>query len=123
MATPKRNQRLLWTLVLCLTLFFVVSYGERLATKAYLEATLVAQHARLAEAQQRQQRMQQQLAYARSDAYIEETARNDLGMVQPGDKLLIVVEGKSVTPAATQADPTTAIEPPLWQDWLKRLGF
>ncbi|MCE7979931.1 MAG: hypothetical protein DYG89_01960 [Caldilinea sp. CFX5] len=124
MTTPKRNPRLLWAIVLFFTLLFVVTYGERLATKAQLEAALVAQNARLVEARQRQQLLQQELAYVRSDAYIEEAARNDLGMVQPGDELLIVVEGKSVT--ATTADtlaPTTTDATPLWQRWLKRLGF
>jgi len=124
MTTPKRDPRLLWAIVLFLTLFFVVSYGERLATKSNLEAALVAQQVRLVEARQRQQRLQQELAYVRSDAYVEEAARNDLGMVQPGDELLIVVEGKSVTTTATDAlAPAATDETPLWQIWLKQLGF
>lgn len=124
MATPKRNPVLLWAIVLCLALFFVVSYGQRLATKAYLEATLVDQKERLVAAQQRHQTLQQELAYESSDVYVEEAARNDLGMVQPGDELLIVVEGKSSTavPATNIALPTT-VEPPLWQQWLHRMGF
>jgi hypothetical protein len=45
-------------------------------------------------------------------------------MVQPGDELLIVVEGKSATTAASDAlAPTTTDEPSLLQTWLKRLGF
>lgn len=123
MTTPKRNPRLLWAIVLFLTLFFVVTYGERLTTKTQLEATLVAQETRLAEARQRQQHLQQQLLYVRSDAYVEEAARNDLGMVQPGDELLIVVEGKSSTAAPPVVAPATTNEPSLWQIWLKRLGF
>ena len=78
----------------------------------------------MSEARQRQQALEQQLVYVRSDAYIEEAARNDLGMVQPGDELLIVVEGKSATTAASDAlAPTTTDEPSLLQTWLKRLGF
>ena len=124
MTTPKRNPRLLWAIVLFLAILFVVTYGERLATKANLEAALVAQNARLVEARQRQQALQQQLVYVRSDAYIEETARNDLGMVQPGDELLIVVEGKSATTTSPDAlTPTTSDAPSLLQTWLKRLGF
>ncbi|MFZ4663628.1 MAG: FtsB family cell division protein [Caldilineaceae bacterium] len=124
MTTSKRNPRLLWAIVLSLALLFVVTYGERLATKANLAAALVEQQARISEARQRQQALQQQLVYVRSDAYIEEAARNDLGMVQPGDELLIVVEGKSATTAASDAlAPTTTDEPSLLQTWLKRLGF
>jgi|688.fasta_scaffold182336_3 cell division protein DivIC len=124
MTTSKRNPRLLWAIVLSLALLFVVTYGERLATKANLAAALVEQQARISEARQRQQALEQQLVYVRSDAYIEEAARNDLGMVQPGDELLIVVEGKSATTAASDAlAPTTTDEPSLLQTWLKRLGF
>ena len=124
MTTSKRNPRLLWAIVLFLTLLFVVTYGERLATKANLAAALVEQQARISEARQRQQTLEQQLVYVRSDAYIEEAARNDLGIVQPGDELLIVVEGKSATTAASDAlAPTTTDEPSLLQTWLKRLGF
>lgn len=124
MTTPKRNPRLLWAIVLFLTLLFVVSYGERLATKANLEAALVEQETRLVEARQRQQALQQQLVYVRSDAYIEEAARNNLGMVQPGDELLVVIEGKSITATAADAlAPASTNERPLWQIWLERLGF
>ena len=124
MTTPKRNPRLLWAIVLFLTLLFVVSYGERLATKANLEAALVEQETRLVEARQRQQALQQQLVYVRSDAYIEEAARNNLGMVQPGDELLVVIEGKSITATAADAlAPAATNERPLWQIWLERLGF
>ncbi len=124
MTAPKRNPRLLWAIVLFLTLLFVVTYGERLATKSQLEAALAAQNARLVEARQRQQHLQQQLLYVRSDAYIEEAARNDLGMVQPGDELLIVLEGKSTTATAADAlAPATTNELPLWQIWLEQLGF
>jgi cell division protein DivIC len=124
MTTSKRNPRLLWAIVLSLALLFVVTYGERLATNANLAAALVEQQARISEARQRQQALEQQLVYVRSDAYIEEAARNDLGMVQPGDELLIVVEGKSATTAASDAlAPTTTDEPSLLQTWLKRLGF
>ncbi len=124
MTTSKRNPRLLWAIVLSLALLFVVTYGERLATKANLAAALAEQQARISEARQRQQALEQQLVYVRSDAYIEEAARNDLGMVQPGDELLIVVEGKSATTAASDAlAPTTTDEPSLLQTWLKRLGF
>lgn len=124
MTTPKRNPRLLWAIVLFLTLLFVVTYGERLATKANLEAALVEQETRLVEARQRQQTLQQQLVYVRSDAYIEEAARNNLGMVQPGDELLVVIEGKSIPATAADAlAPATTNERPLWQIWLEGLGF
>ena len=120
--TPKRNARILWTIVLSIFLLFLISYAGRLASSAYLEAEIDRQIAALAAAKDQQQALQQQLAYVRSDAYIEEVARNELGMVQPGDELLIVVEGPD-TLLDAQAIDTAALEPPFWQQWLDRLGW
>ena len=123
MSNPKRNSRLLWTLVLSLFLLFVVSYAGRLAAKTYLEGALARQVVALEAAKQHQQVLQQQLAYVQSDAYIEEVARNELGMVQPGDELLVVVEAPSHSVTEGEVAPTTVLEPPFWQEWLARLGF
>lgn len=124
MANAKRNPRILWTIVLSFCLLFAVSYGGRLATKAYLERTIAQQTARIAEAKQRQQTLQQQMAYVRSDAYVEEVARNELGLVQPGDELLVVVARPQprVAENPVMAAPVT-VAPPFWQAWLQRLGF
>ena len=123
MAHPKRNPRILWTIVLLLCLFFAVSYGARLTAKAKLEAAIQQQITSIAEAKQRQVALQQQLTYVRSDAYVEEVARNQLGMIQEGDEVLIVVKGVSQAAPQPAADPATATQPPLWQEWLTALGF
>ena len=124
MARPQRNPRILWTIVLLLCLFFAISYGARLTAKANLEATITRQTARIAEAKQHQQALQQQLAYVRSDAYVEEVARNQLGMVQKGDEVLIVVKGVSHAAGQTPAsDAGTTANPPFWQEWLTYWGF
>lgn len=123
MSTPKRNPRILWTIVLCLCLLFAITYGGRLATKAHLEAEIVRQMARIEEAKQHQQALQQQLAYVRSDAYVEATARNELGMVHPGDEVLIVVDGPTPMTAESEVVVPAAVTPPFWQEWLQRLGL
>lgn len=123
MSNPKRNPRILLAIIVSFCILFVVTYGGRLATKAYLEAAIERQTVRIAAAKQQQQALQQQLAYVRSDAYIEETARNELGMVQPGDELLVVVEGPKHTLEASEATESAAVAPPFWQEWLHQLGF
>lgn len=123
MAHPKRNPRILWTIVLLLCLFFAISYGARVTAKAKLEATIQQQLTRIDEAKQRQVALQQQLTYVRSDAYVEEVARNQLGMVQEGDEVLIVVKGVSHQAPTSTADPATTAQPSLWQEWLTALGF
>jgi hypothetical protein len=52
MANPKRNSRILWTIVLALSLVFAISYAGRLASRAYLLATLERQAAALEAARQ-----------------------------------------------------------------------
>jgi cell division protein DivIC len=123
MSNSKRNPRILWTIILFLFLLFVITYGSRLATKAYLEAAIEEQSMRIAVAKERQQALQQQLVYVRSDAYVEETARNELSMTQPGDELLVVVEGpeRANTPSEAPEGPTDP--PPFWRVWLQQLGL
>lgn len=124
MANPKRNPRILWTIFLLVSLFFALSYGERLATKAQLERAIQDQIARVAEAKQRQQTLQQQVAYVRSDAYVEEVARNELGLVQAGDTLLVVVDSPQPMVAESEVTaPPPATVPSLWQEWLQQLGL
>ncbi|MBX3015695.1 MAG: septum formation initiator family protein [Caldilineaceae bacterium] len=124
MTNAKRNPRILWVIICLLFIFFAISYGERLATKAYLERTIEEQTNRIALAQQRQQALQQQFIYVRSDAYVEEVARNELGLVQPGDELLMIVEGApSTAPSSEQLTVPAPVGPPFWQEWLRSLGF
>ena len=122
MVNPKRSSRLLWILVLSLCLFFAIIYGTRLAATVYAERSIEQQVARVAEAKQHQQVLQQQLAYVRSDAYMEEVARNDLGMVLPGDESWVVVDSPQPLTAAPEVDATT-VAPPFWQEWLDLLGW
>jgi cell division protein DivIC len=122
MVKSKRSSRLLWLIVLSLCSFFAVIYGTRLATTVYTARLIDQQAVRVAEEQQRQQVLQQQLAYVRSDAYIEEVARNDLGMVLPGDELWVVVDSPPPLTTTLAVDVTT-VAPPFWQAWLDQLGW
>lgn len=123
MVTPKRNSRILWTIAIALFLVFFLSYAGRLAARAALEAKIEQQMASLAAAKAHQQELQQELTYVRSDAYVEEVARNELGMVQPGDQLLIVVDAPSTLAEEQALNAQAAQEPPFWQQWLDRLGW
>ena len=65
--------------------------------------------------------LQEDLAYVSSDAYAEETARESLKMVKPGDTAVVVVgESGEQSPAGapTPAVETADQEPqPYWQRW------
>jgi cell division protein FtsB len=46
-----------------------------------------------------QQQIQQQIGYYSSDAYVEEAARQDLGLVKPGESLVLpAVSGEAKPP-------------------------
>lgn len=122
MVNSKRSSRLLWILVLSLCLFFAIIYGTRLAATVYTTRLIEQQAVRVEETKQRQQMLQQQLAYVQSDAYVEEVARNDLGMVLPGDESWVVVDSPQPLTAAPEVDATT-VAPPFWQEWLDHLGW
>lgn len=86
------------------------------------EAKALQQH--IDQLQKDNRQLSQKLDYYKSDQYIEKVAREELGLVRPGDVPVIVVspdstsqpslEAPTPTPAATPAGPPA----PTWQRWL-----
>jgi cell division protein FtsB len=70
--------------------------------------------------------LKQQLEYYRSDQFIEKVAREDLGLVKPGDVAIIMAVPKSYAPH-TPPEPASWELPdkpalagiPTWQRWLQ----
>jgi cell division protein DivIC len=61
--------------------------------------------------------LREQIAYLQSDAYVEKVAREDLGLVKPGDTpVAVVMPSPSATPTPTPT-PTPA---PWWRQPLDR---
>jgi len=60
--------------------------------------------------------LQQQILQARTDASIEQIARQQLGMVKPGDNPLVLISGD---PSTTETQPTQKSDPPppIWRQW------
>ncbi|MBI2755766.1 MAG: septum formation initiator family protein [Chloroflexi bacterium] len=61
-------------------------------------------------------KLQADLEYARTDAAIEAIAREQLGLVRPGDRALATVGSGAVTPPPPPA-PNAPPAPPPWQQW------
>lgn len=103
-------------------LFVLVTIGGK-AEEGYQlrqQARALQQHIDQLQTDNRQ--LSQKLDYYRSDQYIEKIAREQLGLVRPGDVPVIVVppdgtpEPDIVTPTVT---PTSTAPPsPIWQRWL-----
>jgi cell division protein FtsB len=101
---------------------FMVGYIGRLGEQARLRAEVASLEARIAATQRRQAELNEQLAYAQSDAYIHKEAREALNLVLPGDELIVVVEetpASPVEPAAAEPDVVQSETLPNWQQWLE----
>ncbi|MEZ4683603.1 MAG: septum formation initiator family protein [Caldilineaceae bacterium] len=123
MPTPKRDIRVLFTIVLALCLLFSATYASRLARKNQVDAEIARWEQKIEHSKERQYALENELRYIRSDAYIQKLAHDEFGMVQPGEQLVVVVP-------AEQMDATAAIVAPLpaptmqtrWRQWLSWLG-
>jgi cell division protein FtsB len=123
MSDSAHRLRLALIVLILFGLFFVAGYAARLAERARLEGELVGWQGRVVQAQGRQAQLQAQLEYVQSDAHVHEQAREQLGMVLPGDELIILVKrtptAPTPTPMATPATPgqPLPLETPIWQLW------
>ena len=86
------------------------------------EAKALQQH--IDQLQKDNRQLSQKLDYYRSDQYIEKVAREDLGLMRPGEIPVIVVPADGtpqpslVAPTPTPA-PTSVVPPaPIWRRWL-----
>jgi cell division protein FtsB len=119
-STPSQRPLVLLALIIgCL--LFILGYTGRLAEQGRLRAEALRWEGRIAAAQQRQAELAAQLEYVRSEAYVHQQAREMLNLVQPGDELVILVEGTPIPPVITAVDETVTEPPhlvPNWQQWL-----
>jgi cell division protein FtsB len=73
--------------------------------------------------------LREEIKLLHTPGYVERIAREQLGLVKPGEVALLIVRPKPPIPrsAGTRpAGPRTeqpTWEGPVWQSWLRRLGF
>lgn len=98
-------------------------FGTRFSTAAVMNRRLAlreeASAAKVAQLKAANRSYQKDLSYYRSDTYIEQAARNQLGLMLPGDHVLRVASS-AVTPTPTPTvKPAPAPRKPtaMWQRW------
>jgi cell division protein DivIC len=61
--------------------------------------------------------LQQQILDARTDASIERIAREQLGLVKPGDNPLVLISAEGNASTAAEVAPQPATPRPPWRQW------
>jgi cell division protein FtsB len=118
----RRSGRLILVGLLALCLLFAIGYVQRSSDKAAVEAEIRALEAQIAQARQQQAVLQDELKTIEQPSAIDAAARNDLGLVQPGDQPIVVLAPPApATPAPVAPPPAQPAAQWDWQRWLEDL--
>jgi cell division protein FtsB len=89
-----------WGIVgLLMILFFLLNYLDRVNDLLAVQGKISAMQQEVQWAQQWNLQLQDEFNYYASPEYIEEMARAELGYVQPGDNVLMVLKAPSPAPS------------------------
>lgn len=72
--------------------------------------------------EQEKQEIEKEIELKKSDAYVEEKARNDLNLIKPGEKVFVVRGGESALEnvlAKTDARTEDEKKAPNWYSWYR----
>ena len=114
---PINLRRVVVAIGILVLVFIVLEFNRRLEELNMLNAQSELVQRQATQAVQTQLALQTQVAYAGSDAAVEEWARTDGHYIQEGD-LPVVPLGQSGSPPITQSTPTPVpTQPAKWQVW------
>ncbi len=91
----KRGQRLLLS---GLVLLLCLSFTGRCVELFNAQRQVAALRARLTVVEAQNQRLRSQIDFLQSDEYVERVARDELGLVMPGEIQFITIRTSSTTP-------------------------
>ncbi|MBX3047599.1 MAG: septum formation initiator family protein [Anaerolineales bacterium] len=104
-----------------LLVFVLLAFTQRVSEYLRLSEQLENQQARLTELAATQTSLEDQIAYATSQAAVEEWAREDARWSRDGDFVVIPIAPADATPeAVVQFQATPAVSSPwdAWMNWL-----
>ena len=121
-ATPDSIQstRIVLGILIVLCLGFIISYAGRLAKKAQLQAEVAHWEERIEQANQRRVVLEAERQAVDSDAYVQKKARDELGMAQPGDSIIVVIPSTPMAlaaPVTNQPQSTKVVMEANWEQW------
>jgi cell division protein FtsB len=97
--------------------FLMLDLNNRLSELFRLTAQLERMQTQVVDLQKTEQALRKQLTYATSDAAVEEWARGDSHMAQPGDEMIVPVVPTGQVPTPTPVPTATVIVYENWEVW------
>jgi len=114
---PPLALRLAAVLVVPLLLYALVATGQKAIENYQLNREADALRTQILALRAENIQLQQQIEAARTDTAIETIAREQLGLIKPGDHPLVLVAQSGQPPAAAPTPTPTAPPPPAWRQW------
>jgi cell division protein FtsL len=114
---PPLALRLAAVLAVPLLLYALVATGQKAAENYRLNQQADGLRGEISQLRDQNVRLQQQIEQARTDTAIETIAREQLGLIKPGDHPLVLVQDDTSRPSQAPAPPPPAPPKPTWRQW------
>jgi cell division protein FtsB len=114
---PPLALRLAAVLVVPLLLYALVATGQKAVDNYRLNREADALRGEILALRSDNIQIQQQIEQARTDTAIETIAREQLGLIKPGDHPLVLVALSAQPPATAPAPAPAPPAPPAWRQW------
>lgn len=117
---PAAPRRVLAVVVGVAALYLVLVIGQRAVDAYRANREIEAVREEIASLRARNLMLQAELSSSRFDDDIERIAREELGLIKPGDKPLVLIWPPTGPPVDEGAAPAGTNVQPNWQAWLRR---
>ena len=114
---PPLALRLAAVLVVPLLLYALVATGQKAVDNYRLNREADGLRNEILGLRSDNIQLQKQIEQARTDTAIETIAREQLGLIRPGDHPLVLVWPAAQPPAAAPTPVPQALPPPAWRQW------
>jgi cell division protein FtsB len=115
---PPFALRLAAVLAVPLLLYALVATGQKALDNYRLNQDAAALRVELVNLRTENLRLQKDIEDARTDAAIEKIAREQLGLIRPGDHPLVLVsQGSDSAPPPPQQPAAPSPPAPVWRQW------
>ncbi len=114
---PPLALRLAAMLAVPLLLYALVATGQKALDNYRLSQQAAALRGEVHDLRERNIQLQKEIVQARTDSAVEATAREQLGLVKPGDHAVVLVPSTRQEETAQPSPPPRAPDPPTWQQW------